>query len=352
MVRDAPLDPPSEAAAADAAAAVLDREVADATAIAEGLNAVYRVDLADGTRLALKVATVVEDEDARPEPRVLDRIARETDVPVPEVVAAVDPENSPLGAAFYLAEFFDGRNVPDARTLDPGVHERVVAESGHHLAGIHSVDVPSRVGRLRVVDGDLRVPDPDPGWDAAFRNVAWGRVAKLRGEGPLADADARFADLADRAASALAEFPEAVDDAVEPVLLHGDYRPSNLVLSPPGERPSIRAVIDVGGDVGDGLFDLAVAEAGLVDVPVTDPNRQAELRETLRASYREHGHADDAFETRYPYYRLYALVKCLGAFDFFAQFAPGDEDKIAARWRAAFDERLAALPHTTEGGGE
>jgi len=346
MVRDAPLDPPPEAAVADAAANALDRSVTDATAVTEGLNAVYRVNPADGDRVVAKVATVAGDEAARPEPRVLDRIGRETDVPVPAVLAAVDPGESPLGAAFYLMEHCEGRDDPDARALDPGTHEAVAAESGRHLAGIHSVDVPREVGQLRVVDGDLRVPDPHPDWADAFAAFARDRVAKVRGEGLLADADARFADLADDAGDALDEFGDAVaGQSVDPVLLHGDYRPANLVLAPDGERPAVRAVIDVGGDVGDGLFDLAVAEAGLVDVPVADPERQADLRATLRNAYRASRRVpDEAFETRYPYYRLYALVKCLGAFDFFAAFAPGDDDETAARWRAAFDDRLGALP--------
>lgn len=345
MVRDPPLDPPSPAAAADAAAAVLDREVASATTIADGLNAVYRVDLADGDRLVLKAATVAEDEDARPEPRVLSRVAGQTDVPVPEVVATVDPEDSPLGVAFYLMDYVEGCRNPRARDLDPERLERVVAASGRYLAAVHDIEVPNRVGRLRVVDGDLRVPDPETDWATAFADVASDRVAKVRGEGYLADGDARFADLAPEAADALAGFTDALETPVAPVLLHGDYRPDNLVLAPESGQPAIRAVIDFGGDVGDGLSDLALAEQSLVDVPVADPDRAADLRATLRSAYREHRAVDEAaFERRYPYYRLYALIKVLGAFDFFAQFAPGDDETTASRWRSAFADRLAALP--------
>lgn len=345
MVRDPPLDPPSPAAAVDAAAAVLDREVASATPIDEGVNAVYRVDLADGERLVLKAATVSEDEDARPEPRVLSRVAAQAGVPVPDVVAAVGPADSPLGVAFYLMECVEGQRNPRAKNLGCARHERVVAASGRHLAGIHGVDVPERAGRLRVVDGDLRVPDPADSWASRFAALASDRVEKVRGEGYLADGDARFADLAPRAADALDGFADALETPAVPVLLHGDYRPDNLVLAPPGDRPAIRAVVDVGGDVGDGLFDLALAEQSLVDVPVTDPDRAADLRATLREAYRDHRAVDEAaFERRYPYYRLYALVKYLGAFDYFVQFAPGDDEATASRWRAAFEDRLAALP--------
>jgi len=130
----------------------------------------------------------------------------------------------------------------------------------------------------------------------------------------------------------------------EPVLLHGDYRPANLVLAPEGERPVLRGVIDGGGQVGDGLLDLALAESALVDVPLGDDDRVPRLRRLLRETYRDHRPVDDAaFAVRYPYYRLYALVKCMGAFDYFEQFAPGGPPEVADRWRAATNGLLEAL---------
>jgi aminoglycoside phosphotransferase (APT) family kinase protein len=340
MVRDAPLDPPSEAAAADAARAVLDRAVAAAASIDPGLNATYRVDLADGDRLVMKVATFAANNDALAEARVLDRLDRDALVPVPRVEAVSPAGDGPLDPVSYLMEYCDGRTDVHARTLAPETHERVVAEAGRHLAGIHSLAVGERVGRLRAVDGGLRVTDPDEHWRAAFREWWEIQVDRLRGEFVTADPDARFADCAPAVADAFAQFP--ADDAA-PVLLHGDFRPANLVLAPPGDRPTVRAVIDVGTDVGDGLLDLALAETALADVPVADPGRAADLRTALRDAYRDHRDVDAAaFERRYPFYRLYALAKYMGAFEYFEQFALGSPDAVADRWRAALNDLLDA----------
>lgn len=340
MVRDAPLDPPSEAAAADAARAVLDRAVAAAAIIDPGLNATYRVALADGDSLVMKVATFAANDDALAEARVLDRLDRDSPVPVPGVEAVSPAGDGLLDPVSYLMEYCDGRTDVHARTLAPETHERVVAEAGRHLAGIHSLAVGERVGRLRAVDGGLRVTDPYEHWRAEFREWWEIQVDRLRGEFVTADPDARFADCAPAVADAFAQFP--ADDAA-PVLLHGDFRPANLVLAPPGDRPAVRAVIDVGTDVGDGLLDLALAETALADVPVDDPDRAANLRTALRDAYRDHRVVDAAaFERRYPFYRLYALAKYMGAFEYFEQFAPGSPDAVADRWRAALDDRLDA----------
>jgi aminoglycoside phosphotransferase (APT) family kinase protein len=341
MVRDTPLDSPSEATGADAARAALDRAVESVTTIDAGLNATYRVDLAGGDRFVMKVATFAANEDALPEVRVLHRLDRDSPVPVPSVEAVSTAGDGPLDPVWYLMEYCDGRTDVHARTLAPDTHERVVAEAGRHLAGIHSLAVGERVGRLRAVDGGLRVTDPYENWRAEFREWWQIQVDRLRGEFVTADPDARFADCAPAVADAFAQFP--ADDAA-PVLLHGDFRPANLVLAPPGDRPAVRAVIDVGTDVGDGLLDLALAETALADVPVADPGRAADLRTAFRDAYRDHRDVDAAaFERRYPFYRLYALAKYMGAFGYFEQFAPGSPDAVADRWRAALDERLAAV---------
>lgn len=337
MPRDPPLDPPPASDAAAAADAALDRDVADVTPIEEGLNAVYRVTLADGARVVLKAATLATDAEFRPEPRLLDRLDRETSVPVPSVRATVDGDDSPLGVAHYLADYCEGRAVRDVLELDPSAHERLVVESGRHLAALHALTFDG-FGRLRADDsGGLRVADPRASWRECFRELAAERVAGLRGEGFTADDDPRFADLAGDLAAAFEKLPADAAGSVEAVLLHGDYRPANLVLAPPGERPVVEAVLDVGAQTGDGLLDLALAESSLVDVPLGGTERATALRRRLRAAYlAERSVPGDAFELRYPCYRLYAWTKCLGAFDFFAQFArESDPDAAAARWRSA-----------------
>lgn len=343
MVRDRPLGVPSTAAVMDAAATALGREIQNATPIEEGLNAVFRVTLADGRRLVLKMATLATNEEFRVEPAVLDRLDRETGAPVPSVESVAPDDDNPLGAAYYLMEYCEGRTVANILDLSPNTHERLVAEAGHHLASIHELDGWSGFGTLVVEEGDPTVADPRP-WSAVFAEQVDDILERVNGEGFVADAEARFADLEPDLRAVLDEFEGGSD--VRPSLLHGDVRPANLVLTPDDDAVAlVRAVIDPGSLVGDGILDLALAEVAFVDVPLGGTDRADGLRASLRNAYcGEHGVSDEAFASRYPYYRLYAWAKVLGGFDFFAQYAREDDvDAVAPRWRARVETAVDAL---------
>jgi aminoglycoside phosphotransferase (APT) family kinase protein len=348
MVRDSPLDEPSTDAVAAAASAVLDADVRDVARIEEGVNAVYRVELADGSLRVLKAATVPTDAEFLPEPVVVERIHRETAIPVPAVRATVPGEQSPLEMAFYVADYCAGRTVDNVLTLDEQVQERLAVESGRYLAALHDLSIGDGAGDSRVQNGEATVESPKP-WREYFLELAADRVGKLRGEGPLADDDARFADLAPRVDAAFERFPDGPVSEAEPVLLHGDYRPANLVLTPAadaggaGNGSVVAAVLDVGAQSGDGLLDLAIAESSLVDLPLGGTARAEALRGALRQAYfAERDVGDARFDRRYPYYCLYTLVKVMGGFDFFVQFAREDNpDAVARRLRSTLDERLA-----------
>ena len=60
----------------------------DVAPIAEGVNAVYRVELADGDTAVVKCPTVATDEEDLVEPKLLSLIGRETGAPVPEGLAS------------------------------------------------------------------------------------------------------------------------------------------------------------------------------------------------------------------------------------------------------------------------
>jgi aminoglycoside phosphotransferase (APT) family kinase protein len=352
MVRDSPLDWPDPAEAATAAEQALDRPIEDATTIDEGVNAAYRLELGDGTRAFLKAATLAPDEAFRPEPHLLALVGRETDVPVPEVLAAVPPaedaDENPLEVAFFVSRYCEGRHETDVLELSPEAHERFVRVVGHYLADLHDLDVAEQFGVLRVADGELTVPDPRDSWPEWFGELAEEVLAGLDGEGHLMDDAARFADLEPTVRDAFERFPRADPDRdVTPAALHGDPRPANVVFAPDDDAdPLVRAVLDFGAETGDGLLDLARAEDALIDLPLGESERADELRRVLRKSYRDHRDAEvgDPFPTRYASYRLYARAKALAGFDFWAQFAREDDrDAIARRWRSFVRERLAEV---------
>lgn len=376
MVRESPLDHPAPESVGEAAAAALARPVADVTPIDEGLNAVYRVEIGDPTAhprtAVLKAATLARDAEFLPEPRLLSLLGN-TSVPLPDVLTAVGADESPFDAAFCLTAHCDGRRVTDVRSLPAAAHERLVREAGRHLAGIHALDVEAYTTLPSGPYGDLRVPSGDPAgelvvvdaglhgnsttdghgaWADRIDTVVNRVTAGLGGETFTSGGADRFADLVPvvREAVAVATLPEGPPVAV----VHGDYRPANLVFAEDGAAdPLVRAVLDFGTpETGDGLLDLALAEDALVGVPLGGTDRGDRLANVLRRAYADacetdvsgrlgiRGDASDAYTA----YLLLARAKRLSALDYFAQFAREvDPDAAARRWRERVEELAAVL---------
>ena len=154
------------------------------------------------------------------------RTARAGGVPVPRLVA-VDASGDVLGAPFLLTERVEGRTIPRRILRDPALgpaRERFAADCGRILAGIHALplaEVPGlpRRDELQELVGHLdRALDPSPAFELALRWLAENR-------------------------------PTAVD----PTVVHGDFRNGNLILGPDG----IRAVLDWElAHAGDPMEDL------------------------------------------------------------------------------------------------
>lgn len=348
MVREEALAPPDREAVVSAAESALDRTVAGATRFEEGLNAVYRLDVPDGDPAVLKAATFATDAELLTEAALLSRVGRETSVPVPAVLATAGPDEGGPGVACYAMRYCRGRRVTDLLELPAAARERLVVESGRHLAAVHGLHVADRFGDLRVADGELAADPGHDSWPAWFDVLAAATADGLLGEGATADPEPRFADLEPAVREALAGGRVAARDGrVRPAVLLGDYRPANLVLAP-DDDPVVSAVLDVGcGPTADGLLDLALAENALVDVPLGGTARADPLRERLRAAYLAARDADPAAPLdgdRYARYRLYAWARRAGAFGYWEQFAREDDpDAAARRWRSAVEALLAAL---------
>jgi aminoglycoside phosphotransferase (APT) family kinase protein len=353
MVRDDPLDWPAPEEAPTAAEQALDRPVISATTIEEGVNAAYRLELGDDTRAVLKAATLATDDELWPEPYLLTRVSRNTEIPVPDVLATIEPDESTLGTAAFVTRYCEGRHETDVLELSPDARERLVREMGRYLAQLHDLttdlEIADGFGELGVENGEVVVSSARNSWSARFRELTSDALAGLTGEGLLNDDEARFADLEPKIRAALEAFPP--DDAfprdIDPAVLHGDPRPANLVFAPEDDAdPIVRAVLDFGGKTGDGLLELARAEDAFVDVPLGETDRADHLRGVLRDAYRANRDADfsRSFGNQYAFYRLYARTRSLAAFDFWAQFAREDDrDATARRWRSFVCDRCAEV---------
>jgi len=154
------------------------------------------------------------------------RAAAESGVPVATVVAATD-DPEVLGAPAIVVDRLAGETIPRRLQRDDEfamARRGLVVEAAGALAGIHGLD-PLVASHLRADDqlAQLRgladvLGDPHPAFELAFRWLA-------------------------------AERPEAV----EPVVVHGDFRLGNLLVDADG----LRAVLDWElSHLGDPIEDL------------------------------------------------------------------------------------------------
>lgn len=339
MTIDGEPEPTTDAVAA-AAAVRLNRSVSAVSSFDEGMNAVYRVSFEDdGSDAVLKAGTVTGGSKLLSGPALLERISRETSLPVPDVLAVVPHGDEHVEHAYFLLTHVDGRRVADVTDLSPTARERLARAAGRHLAAIHDLPFDGPYGRLHATDGELFVDHGFESWEACLEAIVDYHLERL---------EPRFADLEPSIGDAAATFSSVVDEgAVDKSILYRDYHPKNLVLEPDDAEPLVRAVLDFNfRPVGDAPLDLAVAEANLVDLPAGGTDRADPLRTALRESYvRARGGAlEDYVDERYPYYRLVATLDYLCHFEYFGAFGwETDCDAVAERLRAFVRRRIDEL---------
>lgn len=324
-------------AVAEAAEARLNAPASSVSAFDEGMNAVYRVSFDERPDAVLKAGTVTEGSKLLSGPVLIDRIGRQTSLPVPDVLAVVPEGDEYIDHAYVLLTYVDGRTVTDVNDLSPATHERLAREAGRHLAAIHDLPFDGPFGRLHANNGELFVDHGFDSWAASLEAIADYHLERL---------EPRFADLEPTIEDAIARFSTAVDEtAVDRAILYRDYHPKNLVLEPDDDAdPLVRAVLDFNfRPVGDAPLDLAIAEANLVDLPTGKTDRATPLRNTLRESYvrARGGTHEDYVDERYPYYRLAATFDYLCHFEYFGAFGwENDADAVAERLRTFVQRRI------------
>ncbi|APX98283.1 phosphotransferase family protein [Natronorubrum daqingense] len=228
------------------------------------------------------------------EPAVLELLEQRSELPVPSVLAFGDivdetgtaREADPL-ERWACYEYLEGTNPgPRYATLEPAVRRRLVADAGAHLGRLHGMSELEfeRVGGLaRGENGtDLVLREP-AGWHAVDSDT-------LREQLPIS-------------------VPPAGGDDRRPVLTHGDYQPSNLLVDDSG---AITAVLDWGNaHVTHAEYALARAEIRFVDGYAGRLSRgeRRRLRAAFRASYARHAPLEAGFGRRAPLEKLRWVVQ-------------------------------------------
>ncbi|AGB35954.1 phosphotransferase family protein [Natronococcus occultus] len=242
------------------------------------------------------------------EPSVVARVGRETPLPVPDVLAsgtlAGGPDEPTNRWALY--EFLPGRNPGlEYATLEPAVRRRLVREAGELLGRLHATSSLAfdRVCGLAREDGRLRPREPT-GWHAMD-------------PGPVLDG---------------LPVPLAGDPDCRPVLTHGDYQPSNLLVEDDG---SIVGVLDWGNaHVTHAEYALARAEARFVDVHARalDRDERARLRTAFRTGYAREARLEPDATRRLRTYKLLWLAQSAANYGRIARDARGRR-QLRRQWR-------------------
>jgi len=237
-------------------------------------NLTYRIADAAGRQWVLRrpplSGVIASAHDVLREYRIMAALAGSA-VPVPRMVAACD-DLDVAGVPFFVMDYIDGVVPRDQATAEAQLTEAARAAVGASLvdalAGLHAID-PADVGLAGLGRGN----------DYVSRQLArWERQLERLG----LPEDARLHDV-------LVRLQAGVPEQREVTIVHGDFRPGNVIVGPDGR---VRALLDWElATLGDPLADLgwlmAYWGAPGDGLPLPVPTRAAnfERRELLSARY-------------------------------------------------------------------
>ena len=281
--------------------------------------------------LKAAAAGIVPDSVARSEPRVLELLADETEIPVPAVVGFVD-DHPELPSPFFLAERLPGRNGSGRFSdLSTDALERVFAAAGDYLGQLHAVESFDRFGRVGVADGELAVVE-----DESSARDRWAEWLLADAQKTLDGLEGgRFDDLVPELRRYVREAVLALDGPETASLVHWDYRLGNLLVdTDTGETTGVLDWADL--LAGDPVYNLATVEDHNVNWQTRDVVLRERLRERFRDAYdaRRSGDLPDDFRQRKRVYHLCNRLNAMACLpDWYAGADEAVRDERAAEHR-------------------
>ena len=326
-------------------------EVKRALPAERGFCSVYQIELTgeDAPRECyLKASPDGDAWNVPAEARIQAVLSAHTQIPVPEVLCAVDDHDT-LPTPFYLMRALPGEELAYERVcrLADDVLGRLARELGEHLGELHSIPAVDRFGHVGHDGPELT--GGSPGGDPASLAVRAPHESDSpdgdspegdspdgdsHGSAPYEDwpsflreycareldrhANSRFSSLTPAVRRWFEAAITDLDGPFEPVLGRNDHGLHNLLVDP--ETGEITAMLDWGYTLSvPAAFDVEFAVylfggaflAGLPDVP----DRRSLVREELLSGYRSTApERVDIISTPEPLYELLAMVRIMNDF--------------------------------------
>jgi len=183
----------------------------------------------------------------RQEPGIHKRLLKETDVPVPSILA-VDFSRSLIDRDFLIMPRLLGQPL-NTVSLNPAAGERAFREWGRYVGEIHRIfDFDNRFGYL----GEHQCMEPQPSWPKAFRVMYRKELDDICSCGLYSRAQVNDA------LALLDDYLAVFQSCQTSRLCHGDLWVTNLLVRPDGE---VTGLIDFDRACwGDIEWDIAIAE--------------------------------------------------------------------------------------------
>jgi Ser/Thr protein kinase RdoA (MazF antagonist) len=315
------------------AAAGLDARTLTLRAVRSTWNDVFVV---DGELAADDLTVVVKayrtDEATVVEPHMLERVARETSIPVPRVIDAAASGTDDL-PPYLVTEYVPGDAVRDPRALvrdyPDGVLDDVLTEVGRHLATLHESQQFASYGTLGVAGDTVALREPSTTWREWFETAVRTQLDFLR--------ESAFSDLVADAHTWLDAHVGAVPDTPDPVPVHDDFRVQNVLLDPDTAAARVAAIVDWENVIsGARAYQLVQTEylflSGL-DLPA---DREATLRKALYEGYEDVSTLEAIDPEVRACYRFATIVWVLGS----RTLDRGGDDLASSVQHRAAAERL------------
>lgn len=275
---------------------------------------------------------------------MLSLVERETSVPVPHVVGAVDTHPD-LPAPFFLMERCEGV-LADTVDLTPVVREQLAHSAGRFAGEYHAVAKFERFGYIRL-DCDRSNPDvgvPVDGRTLAVANDAvgsWRAYIEDMYDGWIHNLDEEFQDLRPELKAFIEPRLDTLDSSFDSVLGHIDYKPWNIQISP--ESGKTTAVLDWGHATAMApYYDLILSEEHLSRWAPLNSDRRERVRTRLAEGYAETNclERDSEFTERRELYLAIARLQPLVWFSTWTEDVPDAERRQRAAKHREFIEAL------------